>query len=855
MWKQQQLPILIASVLSAIAVSPVRADDLLTETSQAVPLNEIPRLSEIETPLTSAAWLTQGHSPISQSLVVQVTGVQVNPTQMGLEVILETSEGVALQAETRSEDNTLIADIPNAVLVLPEGKEFRQDNPVEGITSVTVTQPDTNSIRVTVTGTQAVPTAEVIESRQGLVLSLTTSPDTAEMPPGSRPETPTDATEEIEIVVTAEQETGYRVPRATTGTRTDTPIRDVPQSIQVIPQEVIEDRQVIRLNELADNVSGVQQSVGYGGLSSNQTFIRGFSSGESLRNGFRDFGFLSARDVSNIERVEFLRGPASVLYGSLEPGGIVNTVTKQPLPNPFYEVSMTVGNYDFYRPTIDLTGPLTENRALLYRLNVAYENAGSYRDFNENESIFVAPVLTWNIGPRTTVTAEFEYQNYNYVFDRGFRPEREFLELPRSRFLGEPDFNDAEVNSLFGSYRFQHEFSDNWKFRQGFSAIIVKNDVREVNLRPLEDDRRTLPRRASQSDESQENYTLQNEFVGKFQTGSIGHQVLFGVELSRYKFTYDFFRAPLASIDIFDPVYGAQPGDFEPNFAQEYGSNTIAFYVQDLIEVLPQLKILVGGRLDWSDIFYKDRFTDESINDVSEFAFSPRAGIVYQPTDSTSLYFSWAKSFNPQFFGRSRTDEAFVPERGEQLEIGVKQEFLDGKLAANLALYEITKQNVLTTDPIDPDFSIQAGEQTSRGIELEIAGEILPGWNIIATYAHTDAFVSEDNTLPEGDQLVGIPRNSASLWTTYEIQRGGLQGLGFGFGVYFVGDREAQLPNTALEIPSYVRTDARISYRRNNWKAAVNFKNLFNTEYYETQGFFLTPQAPFTVLGTIAVEF
>ncbi|MEQ9237082.1 TonB-dependent siderophore receptor [Coleofasciculus sp. E2-BRE-01] len=852
MKRTKLLPYLLLSNSVGVLVATSALAEV-TPISQS-PIIERSHLSEIEFPLTPVKGRVQqpesGKSAVVAQVdgnLVQITGVQLNPTEMGLDIILETSEGVALQAETRSEDNTLIADIPNAVLLLPEGEAFRQDNPVEGIASVIVTQQDVNSIRVTVTGTETIPTAEVMSSASGLVFSLTTAPDTAEMPP--------DAPEEIEIVVTAEPETGYRVPRATTGTRTDTPIRDVPQSIQVIPQEVIEDRQVTRLSELADNVSGVQPSVGYGGLPSNQTFIRGFRSGVNLRDGFRDFGFLSPRDVSNIERVEFLRGPASVLYGNLEPGGIVNTVTEQPLPYPFYEVSMTVGNYDFYRPTIDLTGPLTENRELLYRLNVAYENADSYRDFNENESIFIAPVLTWNIGPRTTLTTEVEYQNYNYVFDRGFRPEPEFLELPRSRFLGEPDFNDAEVDSFFGSYSFQHEFSDNWKFRQGFSAIIVNNDIREVNLRPLEDDRRTLPRRASMSDESQENYTLQNEFIAELQTGSIGHQILFGLDLSRYEFTYDFFGAPLASIDIFDPEYGAEPGDFEPSFAEEYGSNTIAFYMQDLIEVLPQLKILVGGRLDWSDIFYRNRFTDESINDLSEFAFSPRAGIVYQPTDSTSLYFSWAKSFNPQFFSRSRTDEAFEPERGEQFEIGVKQEFLDGRLAANLALYEITKQNVLTPDPIDPIFSIQAGEQTSRGIELEIVGEILPGWNIIATYAHTDAFVSEDNTIPEGDRLVGIPLNSASLWTTYEIQQGGLQGLGFGVGVFFVGDREARLPNTGLEIPSYVRADARLSYRRDNWQAAVNFKNLFNTEYYETQGFFLTPQAPFTILGTIAVEF
>ena len=272
-----------------------------------------------------------------------------------------------------------------------------------------------------------------------------------------------------------------------------------------------------------------------------------------------------------------------------------------------------------------------------------------------------------------------------------------------------------------------------------------------------------------------------------------------------------------------------------------------------MIEILPNLNILAGIRLDWSDSSRTNLLTGEETNSPTEFAPSPRVGIVYQPTDSTSLYFNWARSFVPQF-GRNRTDEAFDPTRGEQFEVGVRQEFFDNRLVANLALYDITKSNVLTSDPVDPLFRIQTGEQTSRGVELDVAGEVLPGWNIILTYAHTDAFVSEDNDIPEGELLPGIPRNSASLWTTYEIQRGDLQGLGFGAGLVFEGDRPVRLPNT-IDIPSYVRADASLFYKRDNWRTALNFKNLFSTEYFETQGFFIYPQAPFTVLGSVSVTF
>ena len=229
-------------------------------------------------------------------------------------------------------------------------------------------------------------------------------------------------------------------------------------------------------------------------------------------------------------------------------------------------------------------------------------------------------------------------------------------------------------------------------------------------------------------------------------------------------------------------------------------------------------------------------------------------GIVYQPSETTSLYASWSNSFSPQFFSRSRTNQPFNPTTGEQFEIGVKQEFFDNRLSATLALYQLTRQNVLTSDPEDRDFSIQTGEQKSRGVELDVAGEILPGWKIIATYAYTDAFVSEDEDIPVGDRLQGIPEHSASLWTTYEIQTGNLQGLGFGAGLVFAGDRQVQLPNT-IELPSYVRADASIFYRRDNYRFALNFKNIFDTKYYNTQGFYITPAAPFTVLGTLTLEF
>lgn len=815
--------------------------------------NEI-RLPHSNPPYTNVKdWLLAQEN--QQNQVIQVTGVKLSPTAKGLEVVLETPVSAPLPATTKSEGNTISVTISNARLRLPSGDTFRSDNPTTGITAVTVTNLDANSVLLTVTGEAGLPSAELFDSDTGLIFAFTTASATKPETPADKPSAESEPP--IELLVTGEQEGRYKVPTASTATKVELPLRDIPQSIQVVPRQVIEDRRVVRFNDLTDNVSGVRPISGYGGISSAGFYIRGFSQGnENFRNGFRDFGFLSPRSVANVERVEFLKGPGSVLYGggTFGLGGVVNTVTKKPLSEPRYGADITIGSYDFYRPTIDLTGPLTSDRSLLYRLNVAYQNAGSFRDFNENEIFFVAPALTWQISNRTKLSLEAEYQRDEFVSDFGFPYEPESLRLPKNRFLGIPGFNDGKVDGTTITYNLEHSFSDNWRLRQGFNATLAEGDFQTVFYGSLQDDRRSLDRFPTKSHEEQENYTLQNELSGKFNTGSLRHNFLIGVELARYRFSFDFVDAPIDPIDIFNPSYDAVIGEFVPRSSRKYGSDNIGIYFQDLIEILPNLKLLAGGRFDINDSSRINRRTNTTDNEQTDSDFSPRIGLVYQPAKDTSLYFSWSNSFNPQFFGRSRTDEQFQPETAEQFEVGVKQEFFDNRLSTNLAFYQLTRQNVLTADPVDPRFSIQTGEQRSRGIELDITGEILSGWKVIATYAHTDASVTEDRVIPVGDRLIDAPRNSASLWTTYQIQQGNLQGLGFGAGLYYVGDRQAQLPNT-IELPSFVRADAAIFYQRNNFRTGINFKNIFSAKIYETGGNGLVPGAPFTVQGTASIEF
>ncbi|MDV2994824.1 MAG: Vitamin B12 transporter BtuB [Chroococcidiopsis sp. SAG 2025] len=740
------------ATVTVLNVSPARADVVTASAEQFEPevknaesidtTGMVVRRSDVPRSYNNVKdWLAQ---EVQQNRVIQVTGVRLSPTASGLEAILETPTPEKLQSTTKREGNTFIVDIANTQLRLPLGNSFRSNNPVSGITTVTVTNQGKNSIRVTMTGETSVPKVELFNSAEGLIFGITTTvsstqqqqrsqkPPTVEPPSETSTQPSVEQEEEVEIVVTGEQEEGYRVEESTTGTKLPVPHRDLPLSIQVVPQQVLEDRGVVDLDEFTDNVSGVQRARGFGEATG--FTIRGFTQSYAiLRNGFPILNFISPVGFGNTERIEVLKGPASVLYGGgsqLNISGVVNTITKKPESEPFYKLDYTRGSFEFNRATLDATGPLTSDNSLLYRLNVAYEDSDSFRNFDErSQNFLIAPALTWRIGPRTTLAAEFEYLDYSYPFESGFPLEPEVLELPLKRILGESGLDATTGNFTSFSYDFDHQFSDSWRFRQGFNVAIANIDIGPTRFYgTLLDDRRTLERTARRGDQRNENVTLQNELLGKFNTGSLRHNVLFGVELSRRSYPYKNYVAPLAPIDIFAPTYGALPGEFSLEYADDDRAETLGIYIQDFVEVLPNLKVLAGLRFDSIDQTSENPITSEVGAELSSTDVSPRIGIVYQPASATSLYFNWSQSIYPQFLGyRSQTGELFEPERGEQFEFGIKQNFLDNRLSATLAFYQIDRQSVATPDltNINDLFYVITGEQRSRGIELDIAGEPL----------------------------------------------------------------------------------------------------------------------------------
>jgi outer membrane receptor protein involved in Fe transport len=616
---------------------------------------------------TVQAWMAQ-----VEAATVRVSAVRLERTETGLEIVLETTEGNPLQvdpAKFRAEGNSLIAEIPNTVLALPEAAAFTAENPTPDIANVQVVQQDGSTIQVIVAGKEALPQTAVTLKTGELTYSLN--------PKSEEPEE--------ELVVTGETQEGYRAPNTSVGTRTDTPLRDIPQSIQVVPQQVIQDTQSRNLAEALENVPGVLTQGA--GIAFSRTYltIRGFENYNGLVNGLPDPQIFSDNIFFNVERIEALKGPAAALYGDGgfgNIGGTVNYVTRRPLKDPFFEAEATVGNNNFYEGTVDISGPLNASKSVLGRFITGYRSDDSFVDFNASRAIGFAPSLGFQFGSK--------------------------------------------------------------------SNLIIEGDL-TISER---DEPGTLP---------------------------VEHQILFGVSLSRSITNFKYRSGSVAPVDIFNPVYDQTVVLGEVDFSEFATRDVGGVYVQNQVTLLQNLKLLVGGRFDVFEERKTDRLTSTETMQ-SDTAFSPRAGLVYQPIRPISLYASYSRYFNP-VIGSTFSGAFLVPERGTQYEVGIKAD-LTSRLSTTLAFYDLTRTNVTTTDPENPDFSVQSGKQRSRGIELDISGEILPGWNIIAGYAYTDARIVEDNDIPTGNRLYGAPEHAVNLWTTYRIQSGAAKGLGFGLGLY-----------------------------------------------------------------------
>jgi iron complex outermembrane recepter protein len=824
---------------------------------------------------------------------VPVTAVELYDTDQGLEVVLKTPPGVSLKTQISTEDKTLIITVTNAQLQLLQGKPpVITSNPTPNIAEIFVGQSDPNTIEIEITGVSAIPKADIRQEGQEFIVSIplsttsqtppTTQTPTPETPPTTQTPTP-EENEPIELTVVGDEfRPTYQVPNSSVGTRTDTPLIDVPQAIQVIPQEVIKDQGTRSLGEVLKNTSSANS-----GRTSSQApaltpVIRGFESRNLLRNGLRDDSLRFSSEISNVERVEILKGPASVLFGQGDLGGVVNLVTKQPLDTPYYGFEYQIGQFGLHRPTIDFSGPLDKD-GTAYRLNAAYQTAESFKKFENSESFFIAPVFRLIGNENTTLTANLEYLKYRSFETAPDLPASGTVisnpngRVSRDANLGEPSLSRSESFVTRLGYQLDHRLSANWSVKSELATAFL-DSPESTGVTPISNsgrsdglnrDGRTVRRFLVENPSSVTSLNFNNSLLGKVKTGSIEHSLLFGVEVSRTQAEDKLDFRQLTPIDIFNPVY--QPGRVSPftiPFANtNTRTNSVGIYVQDQISLSKNIILVLGGRWDFADQIYEDLLSSEESFERSDSVFSPRVGIVIKPSDNLSFYASYSKSFTPvagrtrilvnQDTGETIIGAPFEPERGTQYEIGLKANLLGDRITTTLAFYNLERTNVAAQGLSEPLSQIQIGKQRSQGIELDVAGEILPGWNLTASYAYTDTEIVDDNR-PEfqGKQLQNVPRNAFGLWSSYELQSGSLKGLGFGLGIFTQGERQGDLRNT-FTLPSFWRTDASIFYRRDQFRAAINIQNLFDENYFEGARDIVrvVPGAPLTVTGSISIEF
>jgi iron complex outermembrane receptor protein len=657
----------------------------------------------------------------------------------------------------------------------------------------------------------------------------------------------------------------YRLPNSSTATKTDTPIMETPFSVKAVTKQVMEDQQITRVDKAVENVSGVIRS-GANGLQRDTFTIRGFDTGgagNTYRNGViysQTLSQVSAqKEVANLESIEVLKGPASLLFGRAEPGGVLNYVTKQPLATPYYSLQQQFGSYNFYRTTADATGSINDDKSLLYRLNLAYENAESFRNNAGNEQVFVAPVLKWIISPKTRATFELEYQNWDTSLAATFPlVAGKFYPFSASQNFAGQNLSYRKGDRILGGFNWSHDFNDNWTVSHSFQVNSINTDSAVTLVRPASLNGNTRRQNGYPINQG-DTYTTTVNLTGKFNTGLFKHTSLFGFDYFRLDDKVDTYTKleSANSFNVFSPNFNSNnlfnQLPIASTFRRDAGLAWYGLYYQDQVELPFNLYALGGVRYDESEDFDNINLTNSRKNKVS-----PRGGLVWRPTQELSVYGSYTENFGASN-GFDGFGKALAPQTAQQWEVGAKTELWDGRFSATLAYFDLTKQNIA----ISTDFMTYTtiGGAESRGIELDISGEVLPGWKMIGGYSFMPfAKVTNDIVASNiGSRLPLAPTDSGSLWNTYEFKTGDLQGLKFGAGVVAAGQRQGN-PGNTYQLPGYATINLLTSYSKKIGKTKVttqfNLDNLLDKTYYTSNtGNEISPLATRTFMGSVRIEY
>ncbi|MBA1294298.1 TonB-dependent siderophore receptor [Pseudomonas lurida] len=648
---------------------------------------------------------------------------------------------------------------------------------------------------------------------------------------------------------------GYRATRSASATKTDTALRDIPQSISVIPATVLKDLGSTNVERALEFAGGVSKQNNFGGLTLYEYSVRGFTTSEFYQDGFSaNRGYPSTPDTANIERIEVLKGPAASLYGRGDPGGTVNIVTKKPQPEAFTTLQTSAGSWDRYRTALDVNTPLDSQANVLSRVNLAVEDNHSFRDHVGSKRVFVAPSFSWQLDPDTTLLVESEFVRHSSTFDRGI------VDAPgvsRRTFLGEPNDGDIDNHNNRLQATLEHHLNDAWKLRLAshYKQGSLWGDASEN--RALNADGHTLNRRYRERSMGWHDSITQLELRGLFDIGNWQHELLVGTEYEDYR-KNERVTAVAGSypIDLYNLVYG-QP---KPNGARSgtdffEQTRSHALNLQDQIVFTDRLRGMIGARVEHFEQTVDDFTRNAPTSRQTHDALTQRAGLLYQLTPEIGVFANASTSFKPNS-GLDATGKTFKPEEGVGYEMGVKSELFDDRLSATLAAFHIEKENVLALDPAT-NTNRAMGKARSQGFDLQLTGQVTDAVRVIGAFAYIDAEVTKgDNTIPAGSRILGVAKRSGSLLGVYEFQEGALRGSDLGAAFTYVGDRSGEAGGS-FELPAYHTVDLLAHYKATqNVTVGLNLNNLFDEKYYERSysSYWVSPGEPRNLTVSLTLD-
>jgi len=669
------------------------------------------------------------------------------------------------------------------------------------------------------------------------------------------------------IVVEAAANRSYVVKDAPGVARSGTKAFDLPLSVQMVTSQVMQDQGDIQAQDALRNVSGFHQNKGASFNSANDGgVIRGFQTTQMYYNGFLVEG-MSSVNLPQLERLEILKGPASMEFGVVQPGGLINMVTRQPSGESRTQVEQSIGSYDSYRGHVDSTGALNADKTLLYRLNSGYIDQNSFRDYVFEKRYWLAPSITWKPSSKVSITLDTSFMQKQKTLDEGVAFSAAGKPVSQiSKFLGEPDLSGQTQRDAFAGLTAEWRPSENLTLRSAFMYHHWDIDMNAIRRSANTSGAGTVARLYDNSDFSENSWQWMNMGILKFDLGPTRHKLMAGYDYRDRKQTVRLNRANYTAVNILNPVYGGVlPNTTDLNW-QDARRIWSGLYLQDEISMFSkdQLKILVGGRMDYvHSIDYSRTGSPQTLQRIDR-AYTGRAGLLYQPVHALGIYSSVSSSFIPSSTSsRNVSGSLLDPETGMQYEAGIKWRSPAERVMASAAIYELTRDNVAIADPANPGFSINGGLLRSRGVEFDVSGQLTSSLQVIGNYTHTDTRVLRSDTLPVGARFMNVPRNSGSLWLKHTQQGGWLRGFGIGFGIFAASNKSGD-NNDTFKLPGYTRFDAALFYRREMTSgplsavyARVNFINLFDRKYYESSfgNSRVFPGQPFTVYATLGFEF